>query len=121
MPCFLGIDYGTKRIGLAVSDSDASIASPLAVIEVRGNLAEHTRAVVAAAREYEVDAFVVGLPKNMDGTESRQAKITRNFADELARTGSKPVHFWDERLSSFTAQELLQLRAWVLLNQLYNP
>ncbi|MGB2985024.1 MAG: Holliday junction resolvase RuvX [Phycisphaerae bacterium] len=104
----LGIDYGTKRIGLAVGDTEAGIASPLQTIEARGTIADYVSAVLAAANEYDIDAFVVGLPVNMDGTEGGQAKITRKFGDELSRKAGKPMHYWDERLSSFTARELLQ-------------
>ena len=108
MACFIGIDYGKRRIGLAVSDRDEHIASPLTTLDARGRVAEDVRAVTACAAQYEVDGFVVGLPLNMDGTEGAQAKIARRFGDELARAVGKPVHLWDERLSSFAARELLE-------------
>jgi len=108
MPYLIGIDYGTKRIGLAVGDSNTKLASPLTTIQVRGSVADHARQVLAAIGKYDVDAFVVGLPVNMDGTEGAQVKVTRRFGDELNRLSCKPVHYWDERLSSFTADELLQ-------------
>jgi putative Holliday junction resolvase len=108
MACFLCIDYGTRRIGLAVGDRGETIASPLTTLEAHGRVLDDVDAVLACAEEYDVDAFVVGLPLNMDGTEGKQAKIARRFGDELARVSGKPVHFWDERLSSFTAQELLE-------------
>lgn len=108
MPRYLGIDYGTKRIGLAVGDTDAGIASPLETIAVHGTVARCVQAVLAVAEDYDVDAFVVGLPANMDGTEGEQAKVTRGFGDELARQAAKPVHFADERLSSVAADELLR-------------
>ncbi len=104
----LGIDYGTKRVGLAVGDTDVGIASPLETIEIRGDIADQIRVVLSATQDYDVGAFVVGLPLNMDGTEGEQAKLTRRFGDVLAHTGGKPVHYWDERLSSHAAQELLQ-------------
>lgn len=105
---FLGIDFGTKRIGLAVGDDSARLASPLTTIDAHGSLIDHIRSVVAFADDYGVDAFVVGLPKNMDETEGEQAKITRQFGDELARSTGKAVHYFDERLSSCAAQELLR-------------
>jgi putative Holliday junction resolvase len=108
MQRFLGIDYGTKRIGLAVGDDLIRIASPIETIEACGEVAEHVRAVMSAAEAYGVDAFLVGLPLNMDGTEGEQAKITRRFGDELGRVTGKPVHYFDERLSSSAAQELLR-------------
>ena len=108
MQRYLGIDYGTKRIGLAIGDDDARIASPLDTVEVRGDLAARVQAVLDAAIGYDIDAFVIGLPLNMDGSEGEQAKITRKFGDELARLTHSPVHYFDERLSSRTAQELLR-------------
>ena len=108
MQRILGIDYGTKRIGLAIGDDAIRIASPVETVVVRGSVADHVRLVVERAEHYEVDAFVVGLPINMDGTEGQQAKITRTFGDELQKVTGKPVHYFDERLSSSAAQELLQ-------------
>ena len=100
MTCYLGIDYGTKRTGLAICGTGASFASPLGMIEMRGNLEEQVQAVLKEADEYEVDEFVVGLPLNMDGSEGKQAKATRRFGDLLAKLSGKPAHYWDERLST---------------------
>lgn len=108
MPRFMGIDYGTRRIGLAVGDTDTGVASPVETIEACGVVTDQVRAVGTTAREYQVDALVIGLPLNMDGTEGDQAKVTRKFGEALARTTGKPVHYWDERLSSRHAQELLR-------------
>ena len=108
MACFFGIDYGVKRIGLSVCNREETIASPVTTLSACGHVAEDASAVAAYAAKYEVDAFVVGLPLNMDDSEGKQAKIARRFGDELARIADKPVHFWDERLSSLTAEELLQ-------------
>ena len=108
MPRFLGIDYGSKRIGLAVSDPDATIASPLSTVESRGDAAQDAMAVAAAAREYEVDELVVGLPLNMDGTEGEQTKISRAFGAAVQRETGLPVTYHDERLSTFEADELLR-------------
>ncbi len=105
---FLGIDYGTKRIGLAVGDDDAGIASPLETVEARGTVADHVRQILSVAESYAVDAFVLGLPLNTDGTEAEQAKITRKFGEELRRIGGKAIYYRDEHLSSFSAQELLR-------------
>lgn len=107
MTLFLGIDYGDRRIGLAVGDSETPVASPIATLLARGGPAEDVRAVMQNARAYEIDAYVVGLPLNMDGTEGEQAQKTRRFGDELARTTGKSVHFWDERLSTVEASDLL--------------
>jgi putative Holliday junction resolvase len=108
MPRFLGIDHGTKRIGLAVSDPGATIASPLATLDAAAKLSDQVVAVLSYAREYEIDAFVVGLPLNMDDTEGNQARTVRRFGAELERISGKPVHYWDERLSSHAAEELLR-------------
>ncbi len=108
MSRFLGIDYGTKRIGVAVGDSTDRLATPVSTIEARGGIDDHVSRVEAVARDYGIDAFVVGLPKNMDDTEGKQAKLTRKFGSALAASSGKPVHYFDERLSSITAEELLQ-------------
>ena len=108
MPRFLGIDHGSKRIGLAVSDPGATLASPLSTVAASGNLSDEIAAVLSRAEEYEIDAFVVGLPLNMDDTEGDQAKTVRRFGAELGRVSGKPVHYWDERLSSRAAEELLR-------------
>ena len=108
MPRFLGIDHGSKRIGLAVSDPGATIASPLATLDAAAKLSDQVVAVLSCAREYEIDAFVIGLPLNMDDTEGNQAKTVRRFGAELERISGKPVHYWDERLSSRAAEELLR-------------
>ncbi len=107
MQRFLGIDYGTKRIGLAIGDDALRIASPVETVAARGQVKEHARQVLERAAEYEVDAFVVGLPINMDGVEGQQAKITRTFGEQLRKMSDKPVHYFDERLSSSAAQVLL--------------
>ncbi len=108
MPCFLGIDYGGKRIGLAISDAAGRMALPLTTLQAHGTLAQHVTAVIAAGEDFDIEAFVVGLPLNMDGTEGKQAKLARRFGTELERVAGKPVHYADERLSSHAAAELLQ-------------
>ena len=108
MPRFLGIDHGSRRIGLAVSDAGATLASPLTTIAASGNLSVEIAAILSCARDYEIDVFVVGLPLNMDDTEGDQAKTARRFGVELQRISGKPVHYWDERLSSHAAEELLR-------------
>lgn len=107
MPRYLGIDYGTKRIGLAVGDSEGRLVTPLRMVQPGPALEAQVRAVLAAAAEYEIDGFVVGLPLNMDDTEGPQAKLTRAFGDALAGAAHLPVHYYDERLSSCAAEELL--------------
>ena len=103
-----GIDYGSKRIGLAISDPDGSIASPLATVEARGGLADQAQAVMKAVAEFDVGGWVIGLPLNMDGSEGPQAKAARRFGAELAQTSRLEVEYWDERLSSRQADAYLR-------------
>ena len=95
----LGLDLGTKTIGLALSDLRRAIASPLAVIRrtrFQADLAELRRYVAAR----EPVALVLGLPVNMDGSEGPRAQATRGFARNVARELDLPIFFWDERLST---------------------
>lgn len=108
MGCLLGIDYGSKRIGLAVSDAARRMALPLSAIDAANDHAKNAAAVLKVAAEYDVDELVLGLPLNMDDSEGPQAKIIRAFGEVLSRAAAKPIHFQDERLSSATADELLQ-------------
>lgn len=108
MTRYIGIDYGTRRIGIAVGDDDLRIASPVSQITVCGHPEKDARAVMTVADEFEPDAFVLGLPKNMDGTEGKQVSITRKFGDALAKLTDKTIHYFDERLSSRAADELLR-------------
>ena len=107
MTCYLGIDYGTRRIGLAVGDDDIGVAYPISIVPATGQVSQDALAVLRSATEYDVDAYVVGLPLNMDGSEGPQAKLTRRFGKQLAAKSGKDVHYTDERLSSATADELL--------------
>ena len=108
MTRWAGIDYGRRRIGLALSDPGEKIASPGGVLDAVGTVSGDARQVLGGAAETEVEGFVVGLPLNMDGSRGPQAQLSQNLADQLGRLGSLPVELWDERLSSFQADELLQ-------------
>jgi len=95
----MGLDVGTKTIGLAVSDAGRRIASPLVVIrrtKFRADAAE----LLEAAAERDVAGLVLGLPVNMDGSEGPRAQATRAFARNLADLTDLPIAFWDERLST---------------------
>ena len=102
----LGVDFGTVRVGLAVSDPDRRLASPLAVYERRGTDrdAEFFRGVIA---EEEIGALVVGLPIHLDGREGEKAIEARAFGAWLAETTGLPVTFWDERFSTVQAEAAL--------------
>ena len=101
---YLAIDYGTKRTGLAICDSGETIASPLAVIQGQKELLKRIAEVVETEN---VEAVVLGLPLNMTGSESFQTKLVLKFAEQLKDYLHIPVHFQDERLSSFSAEEKL--------------
>lgn len=107
MTRYLGIDFGAKRIGLAVNDPGGPIVSPLATVPSHGGGVKCINAIASYAREYEVQELVVGLPLNMDGTEGPQAQQTRAFGHHLARVTKLPIHYFDERLSSVDASQRL--------------
>jgi putative Holliday junction resolvase len=98
---FLCIDLGDKRTGLAVCDDNETIASPIGVIESRGDLYDK---IAEAIKQYQAQALVFGLPLNMDGSEGDRAAIVRKFASQLSEKIKLPIFFQDERLSSYLAQ-----------------
>jgi putative Holliday junction resolvase len=101
---YLAIDYGTKRTGLALCDAGETIASPLMTIHGQMRLVEKIAELIEAEN---VEAVVLGLPLNMDGSESAQTKVVRKFAERLKGHLKVPVHMQDERLSSFGAEQKL--------------
>ncbi len=107
MPRILGIDYGVKRIGVATADTRARIATPMTTVDGRNDVTRDARNVADLSPDEPIEAFVVGLPLNMDGTEGPQAELTRRFVAELERLSGLPVHLHDERLSSCAAEDVL--------------
>ncbi|NLX06695.1 MAG: Holliday junction resolvase RuvX [Phycisphaerae bacterium] len=107
MPRIIAIDYGTKRIGLAVGDAALRIAMPWDVLDARNDPAADAQTVWDHLRRSgdPVETLVVGLPLNMDGTEGPQAQLVRTFGQALAELSSRPVEYVDERLSSFHAEQ----------------
>ena len=95
----LGLDLGSKTIGLALSDPRRRIASPLLTI-ARTKFAADAKALLDVAGKHAVAGLVLGLPLNMDGSEGPRVQATRAFARNLARLTELPVLFWDERLST---------------------
>ncbi len=95
----MGLDPGTKTIGLALSDVSRRIATPLETIR-RKKFAGDAERLLALAAEHEVGALVIGLPVNMDGSEGPRAQSVRAFARNLRGCTSLPIAFWDERLST---------------------
>lgn len=101
----VGIDYGLRRIGLAVCDPARQFSSPFCTLDARGGATMCAAKVVEACRELSPVGFVVGLPLHADGRESEQSRLTRLFADALRDAASLPVELFDERLSSFEADQ----------------
>lgn len=95
----MGIDLGTKTIGLALSDVERHLASPLMTIR-RTKFAADAAQLVEQADKFAVAAFIIGLPLNMDGSEGPRAQATRAFVRNCARLTPLPFVFWDERLST---------------------
>ncbi|SEL07096.1 putative holliday junction resolvase [Roseovarius azorensis] len=102
----LGLDLGTKTIGVALSDRLWSVASPHETVQRTKFTADAARLLaIAAARE--VGGIILGLPRNMDGSEGPRCQSTRAFARNLAGLTDLPIGFWDERLSTVAAERAL--------------
>jgi putative Holliday junction resolvase len=99
----LGIDLGTKRIGVALSDSAGSMATPYEVVPRSGSREQDHRRIGALAEEAGAQCLVVGLPLSLDGSVGRAAQSAIDEADELAVATGLPVELWDERLTTVSA------------------
>ena len=95
----IGLDLGTKTIGVASSDPDRRLATGVTTI-MRKQFTADARAILALAAERRAAGFVLGLPVNMDGTEGPRAQSTRAFARNFAKLTELPIALWDERLST---------------------
>ena len=95
----MGLDLGTKTIGLALSDVERRLASPLDTIR-RVKFSTDADALLARAADFEIQALVFGLPLNMDGSEGPRVQATRAFMRNLRKLTPLPFAFWDERLST---------------------
>ena len=102
----LGVDYGTKRVGIAVSDALGIAASAVEVIE-ETDPGIAAKRVAAIAKEKDAKVLVVGMPVNMDGSEHASAPRVRAFADLCAKASSLPVEFVDERLTTRQAERAM--------------
>jgi putative holliday junction resolvase len=102
----IGIDAGTKTLGLALSDVTRTIASPLVVLR-RKRFKENATELLRLAAEHAVAGFVLGLPTNLDGTVGPRVQATRAFAKNLNRLTPLPILLWDERLSTAEAERIL--------------
>ena len=104
---WIGIDYGRRRIGVACSDRRGTIASPAAALPGTGSASNDADRILKWVLANEGDGVVVGLPLNMDGSDSQQTKVSRDLASRLSKRGQVVVELWDERLSSFQADQLM--------------
>ena len=101
-----GLDFGTRTIGIAVSEEGWRIASPLETIR-RGKFKADAERLFHLADRYNVCAFVVGLPYNMDGSAGPRVQSTRDFARNLGKLDPRPVVAWDERWSTVAANRAM--------------
>ena len=106
MQALAGLDLGDKTIGVAVSDSFLSVATPLETIR-RKKFGVDAEALLAIIAKRSIGGLVLGLPRNMDGTEGPRCQSTRAFARNLTRLTELPISFWDERLSTVAAERAL--------------
>lgn len=106
MARYLGVDYGERRVGLAVSDELGLMAMPLEILQVQG-LKQVIRDVLRLCREKQVAGIVVGLPLNMDGSRGSAVEAVERFVGELRRETGLSVSMWDERMSSRQVERML--------------
>ena len=102
----MAIDYGDARTGVAISDLLCTLVGSAMVVPSR-NTEKAIADIVRLAQENQVGEIVVGLPKNMDGTEGVRAELCREFADKLAQATGLPVSMWDERRTTVEAHNIL--------------
>ena len=102
----MGLDLGTKTIGVAVSDGLQSVATPLETVKRKKFTLDAAR-LTAIVADRRIGAIILGLPRNMDGSEGPRCQSTRAFARNLAPLVDIPIGFWDERLSTVAAERAL--------------
>ena len=103
----LGLDIGDKRIGVALSDPDGILASPLTIINCRDESLD-IEAITNIVNQHQVKQIIVGLPRSMDGSIGRQAEKVKAFTHRLCQHTEVPVEFRDERLTTVAAKRLMQ-------------
>jgi len=102
----LGLDLGSKTIGIAISDPFLRVASPITTIQ-RRKFTKDAQELARIVEERDVGAFLIGLPLNMDGTEGPRCQSTRDFASELILRIDLPVAFFDERMSTMAVERAM--------------
>lgn len=105
----MGLDFGSKTVGVAVSDSLLLTAQGLEIIRRKeeNKLRQTLARIEALIVEYEVEEIVLGLPKNMNGTEGVRVELTNEFKEKLERRTGLPVVMWDERLTTVAADKAM--------------
>ena len=106
MKRIMGVDFGDARTGIAVSDLLCSLVGTTTVIHSR-NMEKTIAQISAMAKDSDIGEIVVGLPKNMDGTEGVRAELCREFAQKLEEATGIPIHMWDERRTTVEAHNIL--------------
>ncbi len=102
----MALDYGDARTGVAISDLLCSIVGSTTVIHSR-NTQKTVEQICALVKENDVQEIVVGLPKNMDGSEGSRAELCRGFAEQVRQATGLPVQMWDERRTTVEAHNIL--------------
>lgn len=103
---YMALDLGDRHIGIALSDTLGMIARPLTVIRRTSRINDFNR-YKELITQHQVQAIIVGLPYNMDGSEGRQAQWVRDYMAEFAQMVDIPIHLWDERLTTQEASEIM--------------
>lgn len=106
MRAVVGLDLGDKTIGVAISDGSLRVASPLTTIR-RSKFTLDAAALLKIAADRDLGGLILGLPRNMDGSEGPRCQSTRAFARNLSRLTDLAIGFWDERLSTVAAERAL--------------
>ena len=103
---YLGLDFGEKTIGIALSDLSNILAQPFCLLERKGTKTD-LQEISKIIQENKITGVIIGLPLNMDGSQSAMAKKVLNFSKKLEQKLSIPIHTWDERLSTQAAERAL--------------
>lgn len=108
MPRILAVDFGERRVGLAISDPTATIAQPLTVLKRRAGKRPPVQAIADLVAEHDVGHIVIGLPLALSGEETEWTKTVREFGDKLALRTGTGVSFADERMTSVAAERAVR-------------
>ena len=104
----LGIDFGERRVGLAMSDPSGMIAQPLPTLTRRAGKRAPVQAMLDLAQQHDIQAFVIGLPLALSGEETAWTAEVRSFGSKIAERSGKPVYYVDERMTSVRAEKTIR-------------